>query len=96
MAELAVKSTAQDHPDKAVCLNNLGNMLQSRYERTGEMKDLEEAIRVYQSVKMVGQIVTAIARPRTSLMTGPYRRSEVEDFQRTKQGESPLLVIKDY
>ena len=43
-ARQAVESTPADHPDQAGRLNNLGNKLESRYERTGEMKDLEEAI----------------------------------------------------
>ena len=43
-ARQAVESTPADHPDRAAWLNNLGNKLESRYERTGEMKDLEEAI----------------------------------------------------
>ncbi|KAH7191136.1 CHAT domain-containing protein [Fusarium oxysporum] len=35
----------EDHPNRAAWLNNLGNKLERRYERTGEMADLEEAIR---------------------------------------------------
>ncbi|SPJ84208.1 uncharacterized protein FTOL_10725 [Fusarium torulosum] len=42
-ARQAVKSTPDDHPDLAAMLNNLGTKLESRYERMGEMKDLEEA-----------------------------------------------------
>src|SRR2546421_9846945 len=44
-AEEAVKATPEDHPDLAGRLNNLGNKLERRYERTGKMEDLEEAIR---------------------------------------------------
>jgi hypothetical protein len=36
----------RDHPDWAQWLNNLGIKLVRRYERIGEVKDLEEAIRV--------------------------------------------------
>ncbi|KAL9563958.1 hypothetical protein ACKAV7_011993 [Fusarium commune] len=43
-ARQAVKSTSNDHPDKAAMLNNLGVFFERRYERTGEMKNLEEAI----------------------------------------------------
>ena len=43
MARLAVDSTPEDHPNRAGRLNNLGNKLGRRYERTGEMNDLEEA-----------------------------------------------------
>ncbi|KAJ9412631.1 hypothetical protein QL093DRAFT_2027076, partial [Fusarium oxysporum] len=39
-----VESTPHVHPDLAARLNNLGNKLGRRYERTGETKDLEEAI----------------------------------------------------
>ncbi|PWI63994.1 hypothetical protein PCL_00833 [Purpureocillium lilacinum] len=35
-----------NHPDRAACLNNLGNKLVSRYKRTGGVDDLEEAIAV--------------------------------------------------
>ncbi len=45
MAREAVQSTPRDHPDRAGCLSNLGTkLLQSRFERTGEMANLEEAI----------------------------------------------------
>jgi tetratricopeptide (TPR) repeat protein len=40
-----VEFTPQDYPDLAGWLNNLGNMLGSRFERTGRMEDLKEAIR---------------------------------------------------
>ena len=42
--EQAVESTPVDHPDHAIYLNNLGNALQSRFERTGSMDDLDRAI----------------------------------------------------
>jgi tetratricopeptide (TPR) repeat protein len=42
----AISVTPDDHPDLAAMLNNLGNHLGRRYERTGAMDDLEEAIRV--------------------------------------------------
>ncbi|EXM12961.1 hypothetical protein FOTG_18569 [Fusarium oxysporum f. sp. vasinfectum 25433] len=40
----ALDSTPDDHPTRAVWLNGLGTKLSRRYERTGEMADLEEAI----------------------------------------------------
>ena len=42
--EQAVASTPDDHPDRAMYLNNLGIALQSRFERTGSMDDLDRAI----------------------------------------------------
>ena len=42
--EQAVESTPDDHPDRAMYLNNLGIALQSRFERTGSMEDLDRAI----------------------------------------------------
>ena len=42
--EQAVTSTADNHPDRVMYLNNLGNVLQSRFERTGSMDDLNRAI----------------------------------------------------
>ena len=45
VAKQAVDSTPHDHPDQAARLNSLGNMLESRYKRMGEIKDLEEAIK---------------------------------------------------
>ena len=42
--EQAVESTPDDHPDRAMYLNNLGSALQSRFERTGSMDDLDRAI----------------------------------------------------
>jgi phosphate uptake regulator len=41
----AVEGTAEDHPDLAMYLSNLGNKFESRFERTGRMEDLEESIR---------------------------------------------------
>jgi tetratricopeptide (TPR) repeat protein len=42
----AVQATPVDHPDRVYWLNNLGNVLESRYKRTRQIEDLEEAIRV--------------------------------------------------
>jgi hypothetical protein len=44
-AQEVVNITSQDHPDLAGRLSTLGNKHQSRFERTGRMKDLEESIR---------------------------------------------------
>jgi tetratricopeptide (TPR) repeat protein len=46
MSRQAIKATPEDHLDLAGSLNNLGIMLQNRYERMGRMEDLEEAIGV--------------------------------------------------
>ncbi len=46
VARRAVVSTPEDDPGLLVRLNNLGNHLESRYERTGDIADLEEAIQV--------------------------------------------------
>ena len=42
--EQAIVSTPEDNPNHAKYLNNLGNALQSRFERTGSMDDLNRAI----------------------------------------------------
>jgi len=42
----AVEVTPEDHPNLAGRLSNLGNKLGRRYERTGKIEDLKEAIRV--------------------------------------------------
>jgi hypothetical protein len=47
-AQQAVDSTPVDRPGRAGRLNNLGNNLCSRYERTGQMQGLEEAIKAAQ------------------------------------------------
>jgi len=46
MARQAIDITPKDHPDLAAWLNNLGNKLESRYERTGKIEDPEESIQV--------------------------------------------------
>ena len=40
----AVEITPQDHPDLAMYLNNLGYVLEKRFDRIGRMEDLEESI----------------------------------------------------
>jgi hypothetical protein len=48
-----VEGTPQGHPDLAGRLNNLGIMLERRFEKTGRIEDLEEAIRkAQQTVKV--------------------------------------------
>ncbi|KAN0071690.1 CHAT domain containing protein [Elaphomyces granulatus] len=49
-AKLGIHWTANDNPSLIKWLNNLGNFLESRYERTGEMKNLEEAIQTARQV----------------------------------------------
>ncbi|KAB5581189.1 hypothetical protein GE09DRAFT_1213598 [Coniochaeta sp. 2T2.1] len=46
VARQAVDQTPDNHPARAVWLNNLGNMLERRYERRGEMAYLDEAITI--------------------------------------------------
>ncbi|KJZ72809.1 hypothetical protein HIM_07753 [Hirsutella minnesotensis 3608] len=46
VAEMAVAATPQGHPDRPGRLNNLGNRLGSRFERTGSMDDLSLAVEV--------------------------------------------------
>ncbi|KAN0073124.1 hypothetical protein V8E54_008344 [Elaphomyces granulatus] len=46
-----------DHPDRAAWLNN---ELESRYQRTGEMKDLEDALtntRLWRAAMLVAHAV---------------------------------------
>jgi hypothetical protein len=43
IAQLAMDSTPKDHPNRAAWLSGLGANLGSRYDRTGEMQDLENA-----------------------------------------------------
>ena len=43
-AELAASATPEDHPDKALVLINISNMLSDRYKRTGNIDDLQLAI----------------------------------------------------
>ncbi|KAM0415700.1 hypothetical protein ACHAPT_013340 [Fusarium lateritium] len=46
VADMAVKATSQDHPDRAHFLSNLGNWLDRRFERTGSIDDLNRALDV--------------------------------------------------
>ncbi|RYP55467.1 hypothetical protein DL770_010905 [Monosporascus sp. CRB-9-2] len=43
VADMAVDSTPQDHPDRAGWLNNLGNLLSKRFKQTGSIADLNRA-----------------------------------------------------
>jgi hypothetical protein len=43
VARRAVASTPENHSNLALFLNNFGRGLQRRYDRTGDMTDLEEA-----------------------------------------------------
>ncbi|KAH8710127.1 hypothetical protein GQ44DRAFT_439557 [Phaeosphaeriaceae sp. PMI808] len=47
VADMAVNATPQDHPDRAAILNNLGNLLGTRFGRTGSMDDLNRALSYY-------------------------------------------------
>jgi len=44
VSQQVVEVTPKDYPDLAGYLNNLGSKLESRYNRTGKIEDLEEAI----------------------------------------------------
>ena len=44
-ARRAVDVISDDYSNLAACLNNLGNKLDRRFERTGRIEDLEEIIR---------------------------------------------------
>jgi len=44
LSEAAIEATPEGHPDRAGCLNNLGNRLSSRYRRTGDLQDLDTVI----------------------------------------------------
>lgn len=44
---LAVRSYGASHPDRALACNNLGSMLNERYNLSGEARDRAEAIEVY-------------------------------------------------
>ncbi|PQE14984.1 TPR domain-containing protein [Rutstroemia sp. NJR-2017a BBW] len=44
VTEIAVGITQHNHPDRAARLNNLGNHLGERFDRTGSMDDLNRAI----------------------------------------------------
>ncbi|KJZ70854.1 hypothetical protein HIM_09768 [Hirsutella minnesotensis 3608] len=46
VADMAVASTTQYHPDRAGRLSNLGRWLGRRFERTGSMDDLDRAVEV--------------------------------------------------
>lgn len=46
-ADDAIKATTRDNQDRADCLNNLGNRLGRRFERTGDMADLESSLASY-------------------------------------------------
>jgi hypothetical protein len=43
---MALDATPHDHHDRAALLSNLGNWLDSRFERTGSMDDLNRAVEV--------------------------------------------------
>ena len=58
----AVESIPDSHPDHAMFLNRLRNALQSRFEKTGSMEDLERAIVTKeQAVELIPYTVTSKA-----------------------------------
>ncbi|KAF2179746.1 hypothetical protein K469DRAFT_520693, partial [Zopfia rhizophila CBS 207.26] len=44
--DMVVEATPQDHPDRAACLNNVGNWLGTRFDRTGSMDGFNRAVEV--------------------------------------------------
>ncbi|KAF9639218.1 hypothetical protein BFW01_g11024 [Lasiodiplodia theobromae] len=46
-ASQAVEATPHDHPDRAACLNNLGSLFGMRFDRMGQMADLESSLASY-------------------------------------------------
>jgi hypothetical protein len=44
--EEAVRLTADGHPDKPSILNNLGNSLLRRFERLGDLSDMNKSVSV--------------------------------------------------
>lgn len=46
VANMAVNSMPQDHPDRAKLLSTLGTSLGRRFERTGSIDDLNRAVEV--------------------------------------------------
>lgn len=40
----AVELVPRSHPNRAMYLNNLGNSLESRFERTGSMENINRAV----------------------------------------------------
>ena len=52
----AVQETPSGSPDLPSRLNNLGNGLRDRYSRTGQLADLEEAVRSYRAACTLGAL----------------------------------------
>ena len=48
MSELAITTTSEGHPNRSMCLDNLGNALVVRFLRTGSMDDLNRAISTFE------------------------------------------------
>ncbi|CAG7990217.1 unnamed protein product, partial [Penicillium salamii] len=66
-----------DHPDRTSCLNNLSNRLSSRYERAGNLDDLEAAISRAQDAAQATPVDHPNrARPLTTLSNCLSRRYE--------------------
>jgi hypothetical protein len=62
-AQETVNLIPQGHLDMATMLSNLGNKLESRFERTGKMEDLEESIqRAQMAVDITPQDQPNLAR----------------------------------
>ena len=87
VANLAVKATPQDHPDRAARLNNLGNWLSIRFERTDSVDDLNRAVEVADlAVKATLQDhpdrATTLSNLGISLGTRFERKGSMDDLNR--------------
>jgi tetratricopeptide (TPR) repeat protein len=79
----AVDITPVDHPDLAAYLPNLGNQLQRRFERTGRIKNLEEAIQV--SRRAVD--TTPVDHPNLAVCLNNLGNQLQSQFERTRRIE---------
>jgi hypothetical protein len=87
------------HPALAACLNNLGNMLESRLKQTGSTEDLEEAI--HKAKQAVDASSLAICLDSFGDMlesqfeqTGNMENLDEESTNRSKQLVSCLKAIE--
>jgi hypothetical protein len=81
-----VAATPDDHPNLATRLNNLGSKLESRFERTGSMEDLEEAS------QRAGQAVSATPDDHPNL-AGMLNNQLESRFGRTGRIEDAIKAI---
>lgn len=85
-AKQAVDSTAKENPYFVERLNNLGIMLERRYERTRRIEDLEEAIRLTkQAIKVTSDdhpdLVACLNSLSVKLHSRYERTRKIEDLE---------------